>query len=264
MESLRRLRLYARAALAARSLNLDGLPILPKAVLGGRAPYNRGSYNEFVTWIHQLQLPSSTACIFDVGANHGDFSRAASACVGSAHVWLFEPLPMLWPLLERQVRERAGRWSVQPFALGAAPGTLALQVAAGDDSIGSFVGFGAAYQGANPTGAAANSIESRIETIDAFCRAQGIERIDLMKIDVEGFEFDVMEGARQMLTRTTALIVEVSLIRHGGGDLAPLLRMLELLERSGLHLVDLIPSYFSRAEPWRPVEYNILARRADA
>ena len=253
--------LYARAASTLRSLNITGLPLLPKKLFPN-APYNRAAYNTFVLWIKELGL-SKVGRVFDVGANHGDFSRAASAFFPLGHVWLFEPLPALWPKLERQAARRADRWSVQPFALGAAAGRLPLQVSTGDDSIGSFVGFDENYLSANPSAAVAESIDSRIETLDEFCARENIDTIDLLKIDVEGFEFDVLAGARRMLARTRALIIEVSLIRQARGQSEPLLQMLELLVRMGFHVVDLIPSFFARGEePWKPIEYNLLARRS--
>jgi len=260
-ELLHKLTLYFRAAFAMRSVNLAGLPLLPKALCGD-APHNRAAFNAFVLWIKQLGLPAA-AHIFDVGANHGDFARAASACFPLGHVWLFEPLPALWPKLERQAARRADRWSVQPFALGAAAGRLPLQVSTGDDSIGSFVGFDENYLSANPSAAVAESIDSRIETLDEFCARENIDTIDLLKIDVEGFEFDVLAGARRMLARTRALIIEVSLIRQARGQSEPLLQMLELLVRMGFHVVDLIPSFFARGEEaWKPIEYNLLVRRS--
>lgn len=259
-ELLDKLTLYFRAAFTMRSANLAGLPLLPKALYPD-APHNRAAYNTFILWIRQLGLTAS-ARIFDVGANHGDFARAASACFPLGKVWLFEPLPALWPKLERQAARRADRWSVQPFALGANAGRLPLQVSAGDDSIGSFVGFGADYRSANPSVKVAESIESRIETLDEFCLRENIDDIDLLKIDVEGFEFDVLAGARRMLAHTQALIVEVSLIRQAHDQSEPLLRMLELLVGAGFHVVDLMPSLFAPGrEAWKPIEYNLLVRR---
>ena len=38
------------------------------------------------------------------------------------------------------------------------------------------------------------------ETIDSFCRSNSIDRIGLLKIDVEGAHFQVLEGASQMLS----------------------------------------------------------------
>lgn len=47
-----------------------------------------------------------------------------------------------------------------------------------------------------------NLVESEsivLRRIDSYCREEGIKRIDFLKIDVEGAEYDVLEGCGQML-----------------------------------------------------------------
>jgi hypothetical protein len=45
----------------------------------------------------------------------------------------------------------------------------------------------------------ARQIEIRCTTIDRFCSDRGINQIDVLKIDAEGFDFDVLKGASSML-----------------------------------------------------------------
>ena len=265
LNTLRKLSLYARAAAATGSINLTGLPLLPKTWQGDRAPYNRGAYNEFLLCLKSLGLPTETACVLDVGANHGDFARAASMSFPQAAVWLFEPLPGLADALAAQAaRNVENHWHVQPFALGARSGRLPLQIDPGDDAIGSFVGFNEEYQQANPAAKPSETVEARVETLDGFCLSEKIDAIDLLKIDVEGFEFEVLAGGVSTLQFTRAVIVEVSLVRQAGERSAPLVEMLDLLTQAGFHIVDLLPSLFSNEEPWQPLEYNLLARRPAA
>jgi FkbM family methyltransferase len=40
----------------------------------------------------------------------------------------------------------------------------------------------------------------QIDTLDNYCKENGIEKIDLLKIDVEGHELDVLAGATEMLS----------------------------------------------------------------
>jgi FkbM family methyltransferase len=40
-----------------------------------------------------------------------------------------------------------------------------------------------------------------VRTIDDFCAEQAIAEIDLLKIDTEGYDLQVLEGARSLLTR---------------------------------------------------------------
>jgi len=249
---------YARAAAVPHGPNLRGLPAIPKS-LWPDAPSNRESFNQFVLWIHRLQLPRVNQVV-DVGANHGDFSLAASALHPKAQVLLVEPLPTLRPELERRCARRGGRWRLETSALGSQAGSATLHVDPRHDAIGSLLGFSEEYLKANPEAREGRTFTCKVRTLDELCLEQGIETIDLLKIDVEGFEFETLGGGARMLRATTALIIEVSLVRRSDGSEA-LGRMLEVLSRAGLRLVELFPSFYSEETPWLPVEFNLLARR---
>jgi FkbM family methyltransferase len=257
----RKLSLYLRAALETRSINWRGLPILPKTFLSD-PPYNRASYNEFLLWIRQSIQLRDASIVFDIGANHGDFAKAASACFSSAQIFLFEPLPNLQSELQSQASRYGGRWHIEPIALGASNSVLPFHVDPTNDAIGSFTGFSSSYN--RVTGSRDPAvIDVQVETLDDFCRKRNINHIDLTKIDVEGFEFDVLKGARSMLPNISALIVETSLIRTADGKPTPLLDIVQQLTECGFYIVALFPM-FSREgdEQWRPCEYNVLARKS--
>ncbi len=258
MEALNRIALYLQAAAALRSPHWTGLPLVPKS-LGNGIPFSRSAYNSFIIWIKRLALPSATVVV-DVGANHGDFANAASTCFPEADVILVEPLPKMQLSLEQAIRGRRKRWRLLPCALGSERGRLPLFVDERDDNIGSLTGFSGEYLETNPEARLTKEMPCEVRTLDDVAAEMGIGRIDLLKIDVEGFEFEVMKGARQMLGKTEAIIVEVSLVRRAEASTA-LVEMLDLLTKHGFQIVNIIPSLHDPHEPWRPREFNILARR---
>jgi hypothetical protein len=99
-----------------------------------------------------------------------------------------------------------------------------------------------------------------VKTLDAVAAELALDHIDLLKIDVEGFEFEVLKGAGQILQKTDAVIIEVSLVRNTGTS-GLLVEMLDCLARHGFQIVNVIPSLYDIDEPWRPREFNVLARR---
>jgi FkbM family methyltransferase len=260
MNAFERIALYLRAAAATRSANVRGLPVLPKGAFPS-APYNRGWFNQFVLWLVELQL-TGVRQVVDVGANHGDFSQAASAVFPDADVLLVEPLPTLHAELERRCAERSGRWKLAKCALGDTPGTATLHADAVQSDIASLLGFSEEYLLANPTAKPAETYSCEVQTLDLLCASRNIGSIDLLKVDVEGFEFEVFAGAQQMLARTRSVVVELSIVRRSGQSDA-VERMLHLLRDAGFSLVELVPSLYSREQPWMPVEWNLLARKAD-
>jgi FkbM family methyltransferase len=137
--------------------------------------------------------------IFDVGANVGQTARRFRSSFPKAAIYCFEPVREMFEELQKSL---AGHSKVQVF-----------QVAMGNTS-----GTGKIYLGDHPT---TNSLiepenargfeEVRIETIDSFCQARGIERIDLLKVDTEGFDLEVLKGAASMLSlgRVAFVLAEV-------------------------------------------------------
>jgi FkbM family methyltransferase len=259
MNWLSKLGLYARAAAALHGPNLQGLPLLPKSFWPG-APANRAAYNQFILWIKRLGLPRA-GWIVDVGANHGDFAQAASACHPEAQVLLVEPLPVLHPELERRCRNHSHRWRLAPCALGSQPGQAMLHVDSQQDAISSLLDFSQEYLAANPSAKPTQRIACQVRTLDELCAEHGIQAIDLLKIDVEGFEFQTLEGAAKALGTTQSVVIELSLVRRRD-DTDPLTRLLTLLNQFGLRLVELHPSFCASQAPWLPIEFNVLARRA--
>lgn len=262
MEALNRIAIYVQAAAALRTPNWAGLPLLPKSFRNG-VPFSRRAYNLFIIWIKQLALPSAEV-VFDVGANHGDFACAASACFPNAAVILVEPLPKMQTWLDHTIREgRRPRWQLLQCAFGNASGQFPLYVDEQDDNIGSLAGFSQEYLETNPRARPTNQVLCQVRTLDDAAAEMGLNRIDLLKIDVEGFEFEVLQGASRMLEKTRSAIVEVSLVRKPGASTA-LVEMLNLLTKQGFHILGIIPSLHDPLERWRPREFNILARRADS
>jgi len=81
------------------------------------------------------------------------------------------------------------------------------------------------------------SIQVRVGTLDQFCRREGVDRIHLLKMDVQGGEGLVIEGATGMLSRgrIDAIYTEVMFVSHyAEGKLFD--ELSGMLERHGLRL----------------------------
>lgn len=250
---------YFEACRKSGGLNLMGLPLLPRRLFPA-LPHNRTCYNDFLIWISRLGL-HEVSLVVDVGANHGDFSEAASASFPAARVLLFEPLPVLRPILERRCQRHAPLWKLETCALSDAEGTLDLHIAPERDEIGSLKGFSRSYLESTANAGEIRKIPCRVRRLDDVAREQGIGHVDLLKIDVEGAEFDVFAGAKDVLAATLSVVVEVSTIREESAAENALLRLLRLLDGHGFHPIAILPSLPSPTYPWMPVEFNVLARR---
>jgi FkbM family methyltransferase len=57
-------------------------------------------------------------------------------------------------------------------------------------------------------------IEVPVDTIDHYCATRGIGSIDLVKLDIQGFEPDCLRGAADMLRRQAIRVIQAEIITH--------------------------------------------------
>lgn len=157
-------------------------------------------YVEMAFLIHALR---SDDLFVDVGANVGSYTVLACAAVG-ARGWCFEPVPGTYSRLLENIRinHLENRVRCVNIGVGSAAGVL---------------GFSSAMDAGNRVLAHGETRTDRIEvqvaTLDSLLEGQSPA---LMKIDVEGYETAVLEGADATLRKSTlhSVIMEV----NGSGD----------------------------------------------
>ena len=140
--------------------------------------------------------------VVDVGANVGLWCLGAARVAG--RVTAFEPVASSHRRLLRNASLNALAVSCEAVALGASPGSREFFEASNGNSGGS--GF-ARRPGVD------RSTTVEVDTLDGYLRRKGIETLDLIKIDVEGAEPWVLEGAQGVLGRGDAPIVMLELNR---------------------------------------------------
>ena len=155
----------------------------------------RGEYNEDLVIAHiEKSLAGRQGVFLDIGANIGVFS----VCIGAQpeiEVMSFEPEPVNYRRLRRNIASNSGS-RVRPFnvACGDVHG-IAL-----DFTIPFGVNRGVPFVGRyeNPP---IFALEIRVPcvTIDRFLEQAGIEKITGFKIDVEGYELEVLRGMETTL-----------------------------------------------------------------
>ncbi|MBS1914371.1 MAG: FkbM family methyltransferase [Bacteroidetes bacterium] len=138
--------------------------------------------------------------VFDVGANVGELTLLFSRFAGSnGVVHAFEASRRVFERLSR-ICELAGctRAVLNHCAVADTVGTLKLHVYS-DEFSGWNTLADRPLANYNISAAPVAIEDVPSTTVDAYCSEHGIERIDLLKIDVEGAEYQVLLGARRML-----------------------------------------------------------------
>jgi FkbM family methyltransferase len=139
-------------------------------------------------------LLSSDSIVLDLGANHGDFSHGLINRFG-CYVYAAEPLSKL-----RKKIKVSARLNILPVAIGGKNGTAGLHV---------FRTRCASLL--NALEEDINGGEEEVEVVDlkSFLALTGVQRIDLMKVDIEGSELGMFEAASDdELMRAAQITVE--------------------------------------------------------
>jgi FkbM family methyltransferase len=157
-----------------------------------------------------LRYLRSTDTFVDVGANVGIYSLLASRAVAEGQVLAFEPNPIAAERMRQNLRlNKLDNVVLQTAAVGTRAGSAALTAT-----------LGTADHIAAGEPSEINTISVSMTTLDV--AVMGASPVSLVKIDVEGFEVEVLRGASDLLTRDDApvWIMEVNGLseRYGAGD----------------------------------------------
>jgi FkbM family methyltransferase len=154
-----------------------------------------------------VPLPTDIQTAIDVGSHRGQFAVLALARFPSARVLCFEPLPEPREVLQAAVKEDEHRVEVFPFAAASQSSSEEMHISRADDS-SSLLPIGQRYVTAFPGTEARTVAPVRTVRIDEV--VESVEEPCLMKIDVQGYELQVLQGAESLLPSVAHLLVECS------------------------------------------------------
>lgn len=140
---------------------------------------------------------SPGAVCIDAGANIGLYTLAMSSLASDGRVHAFEPSPTAFGHLQENLQvNRVTNVDASPCALGDRTGTVQFHDFS-FFSAGSFAADDTSLLTSESYGSSVS--ETPVTTIDSVVAEHGLPRVDFLKIDVEGAELSVLDGAADML-----------------------------------------------------------------
>lgn len=179
-----------------------------KRALGLRS--GRRETQAFV-WQRRL-VRNEEPLIADVGAHRGETAELYRAAFPKATIHCFEPFPTSHEELSRRVAKDP-RVHAHRVALGAAQGqaTLNANRSSATNSLLRSDERSTTYWGSGLL-----DTDSRVDvpltTLDAFCAEQSIAHLDILKLDVQGTEYEVLAGAGELLRKHAIDLVYMEMI----------------------------------------------------
>ena len=167
---------------------------------------------EQAVWLREMRIGT----VLDVGANVGQFAASIRKLLPGAKIHAFEPVPACFQELSRRnVGDRLFR--AYPYALGDTDGTARINVNDFTPS-SSLLPMSRAHVAEFPFTANTTDAEIRVRCLDTVAPELELSGPTLVKLDVQGFESQVIQGGRETLAMVDAIITEISFARFYEGQ----------------------------------------------
>lgn len=157
-------------------------------------------------------LLNSHIIFFDVGANVGDYTQALVARFGpKSEIYSFEPTKLAFKRLSKRFRNKN---FVHLYNIGLSNKSARLTIFAEKSGSSASSLFKRRLDHAGTKFLSQEKV--KLETLDTFCKKHSINQIDFFKIDVEGNELAVLEGANKLLAKKRIKFIQ---FEQGGSNI---------------------------------------------
>jgi FkbM family methyltransferase len=179
-------------------------------------------------------------CVFDVGANRGQYGDQLRDIGYKGWIVSFEPARALFDDLSRRAAARPP-WKVFPYALGSENGQAEINVGESDFLTSFLVPLGPSKTLPMNRAIGKETVEiRRLDSIFEQCMAGiGARRIYL-KLDTQGFDLEVLRGADGILGSVLGAQTELSFVPIYQG-MPGYMESLREFEKRGFSVVDFVP-----------------------
>jgi len=160
-------------------------------------------------FINEVLAKSKPKLCIDIGANSGEYSLSLLKST-EAQVIAFEPLPTVFEILRENSKEFTNRIKLENLGVGAKEEELMINY--------------------NPKATAHASFSKEVEeidylsnqlqitvpltTLDSYIEKNRIDEVDLIKIDVEGFEAEVFAGSKETFAKLRPKFIQIEFNWH--------------------------------------------------
>jgi FkbM family methyltransferase len=148
-------------------------------------------------WLLRGLASAQVRVVFDVGANRGEWSEQVTLALPRATIHAFEIVPTTASILA-ELAARQPAIHANGFGLAELAGTLRVNVSPANDKVASLLPTHTLPIASHRT-LMWEAADAAVRRGDEYCLANGIERIDVLKIDVVGAENRVIDGFGTMI-----------------------------------------------------------------
>ena len=172
--------------------------------------------------------------VLDIGANVGQFTVAVAKMFPGVQVHSFEPVPECFMRLRKNV-SKLKNVSVYQLALGDTDGETVCHINSHSQS-SSILPLSKEHCAAFPNAREISQVPIKISRLDTIFATRKIDSPNLLKIDVQGYEANVLRGGEETLKRIQYVVAETSFKSLYQGE--PIfLDLVRLMESRGFQFI---------------------------
>jgi len=182
--------------------------------------------------------------LFDIGANTGQYSSKLRNLGYKNKIISFEPLTKVFEILEKTAI-KDGNWIVNNYALGDEDGEGIINISGRSDN-SSILDMTSNYMESTPTLKYVDQQKIVLRKLDSiFNSFVKPEDKVMIKIDTQGYEKNVIDGAIESLSRVSIIQLEMSIVPLYKNEML-FLEMIKYIEEKGFQLYSLENGHYNR------------------
>lgn len=178
--------------------------------------------------------------ILDIGANVGDVTLAALDTYPECNVICIEPVKRTFSTLSENLKYFSKRVHLYNIALSDHSGNEEINLMTFDGA-NSILPQSEFHKHFNPHVKELDKETIILETLDDFSSKFPAQKIDIMKIDVEGYELNVLKGGKKFIENNVdTIIIEIALMRDESWKNQSIFEIFNILNEMGFRLVNVM------------------------
>jgi FkbM family methyltransferase len=203
-----------------------------------------------VNFLRRVLTKMKNPVVFDVGANEGEYAKLVLKFNDEAEIHTFEPQPYTFSRLEKLSRKKGVHTA--NLALGDRSGRIALY---DYDQTGS--PHASPVQGVikKTWKKEEKEFKVNVEKLDNYAKNKNVGKIDLLKIDTEGYEYKVIKGASEFISKGKVSVIQIEFNKMNIESKTFLRDLIDKL--ADYKIYRLIPNGSVQIKNYRPIEHEI-------
>ena len=159
------------------------------------------------TWIENMGFKT----VLDVGANEGQFAKKIRELAPGAFIYSFEPLPEVFEALKAGF-EGDTKFKAFPYGLGQQEESIDIYLNDYTPS-SSILAMAQKHEENFPETQNKRVVQINLKRLDDLMRSEKTAGPFLLKIDVQGFEENVIAGAPETIAKADVILIELSFVK---------------------------------------------------